>query len=431
MTPHQRRILPLLFTSFIGALGFSIVLPSLVYIVKRFEGGDFLYGALGATYSAFQLIGAPVLGKLSDQYGRKRILLLSKIGSTLAWALFLVALALPISKVTEFSNSLMGVVVITLPMLVLFIARAFEGLTGGDISVANAYIADVSTPEERKIDFGQMGVAAGLGFMLGPALAGFLGGTSLGLALPISTALVTSLLTLILIVWLLPESHPNKHLHVVESATVGECLGHAPKKSPAPQKAKLKDILSIPGIPLLLLIYFVFYLAFSLFVAAFPLFATSRYNWSVTQMGLFFSFLSIVLAITEGPVLKRLSKVTSTESLIIWGNLIIALSYIAMMIPTEVTAYTGAFLYAIGNGLMWPSFLARLSENAGEHLQGYVQGVGSSMGSLASIIGLFMGGILFTHMQNQVFIIPAVIVGIVFLLSFGLRRQPALAAATK
>src|SRR5665213_2550149 len=181
--PSTRKIsiFPLLVVSFISALGYGIVLPSLVYIVQRFHGGNFLYGALGASYSAFQFIGAPVLGKLSDRFGRRRILFICVLGSAIAWALFIIAFRLPMTTLGTFTTSITGAVSLTLPMLSIFIARGVDGLTAGDVSVANAYIADIAAPEERKTDFGKMGVAGNLGFILGPALAGVLAETSLGL----------------------------------------------------------------------------------------------------------------------------------------------------------------------------------------------------------------------------------------------------------
>ena len=427
MVPSRKiSIVPLLLVSFIGTLGYSIVLPSLVYMVKHFQGGDFLYGAVGATYSTFQLVGSPLLGRLSDRFGRKRILFLSGLGSTLAWALFIVALSMPVKVMGSFSTSFTGAVAFTLPMLCLFIARAVDGLTAGDVSVANAYVADITTNEERKADFGKMGVAANLGFVIGPVLAGLLASTSLGLSLPIITAFGTSLLALVLIVWLLPESHQRPIRQIVDCDGIRQNLGHAPKEGytiEKPTRMTLRKALSMDHIPLLLAIYFVFFLAFSLFVASMPLYATETLHWSVAEMGIFFSVLSIVLVITEGPLLSWLSKQVSTEGLTIWGTFIVALSYIVLLIPTGPTAYAAAALYAIGNGLMWPSFLSLLSDRAGEDNQGYIQGIGNSAGSLASIAGLLVGGALFTHLGEQIFWIPAGLVTIVFVMSFWLRKS--------
>ena len=411
--------------SFISMLGYGIVLPSLVYVVQMFHGSNFLYGALGASYSACQFVGAPLLGKLSDRFGRKRILFISVLGSAVAWVLFIVAFKLPMTTMGTFTTSITGAVSITLPMLCIFIARSVDGLTAGDVSVANAYVADVTTHEERKGDFGKMGVAANLGFILGPALAGILGQTSLGLNLPIATALGTSIFGLLLIVFVLPESHPKKVKENIEHTGTQNILGHGPKESyeiEKPAKMTLRKALAMDHIPLLLAIYFVFFLAFSLFVAAMPLYATESLHWSITETGIFFSVLSIVIVITEGPILSWFNKRASAESLTIWGTFIVVLSYLTLLIPSPVLAYAAAALYALGNGLMWPSFLSLLSDRAGESNQGYIQGLGNSAGSLASIGGLLMGGILFTAMKGSIFIVPAVLVFIVFAMAFRLKR---------
>jgi len=407
MPPTRKiSIFPLLVVSFISTLGFGIVLPSLVYIVQAFHGSNFLYGALGASYSACQFIGAPLLGKMSDRFGRKKILFLSVLGSAIGWALFIVAFRLPMTMMGTFTTSVTGAVSFTLPMLCIFLARGVDGITAGDVSVANAYVADVTTHENRKADFGKMGVAGNLGFILGPALAGILGQTSFGLYLPICLALGTSTFGLILIIFFLPESHPKSN----------------DKEKEKPEKMNFRKALAMDHVPLLLAIYFVFFLAFSLFVASMPLYATESLHWSIGETGIFFSVLSVVIVITEGPILSWFNKRASAESLTIWGTFIVALSYFSLLVPSAAFAYSAAVLYALGNGLMWPSFLSLLSDRAGETHQGYIQGIGNSAGSLASIAGLLVGGILFTAMKGGVFIVPAGLVLIVFAMTWKLKK---------
>ena len=171
----QASLFPILLVNFVGTLGFSIVLPFLVFVVMKFGGNAIVYGLLAATYPAFQLIGSPILGKWSDTYGRKKILLLSNIGTSIGWLLFLFALFLP-------SNSFnihigIGTFVVVVPLIVLFLARAIDGITGGNISIANAYLADLSSDATRSKNFGKMAISSNLGFIVGPALAGILGGT--------------------------------------------------------------------------------------------------------------------------------------------------------------------------------------------------------------------------------------------------------------
>ncbi|MHB8744236.1 MAG: MFS transporter, partial [Sulfuricaulis sp.] len=160
---------PILAVNFVGTLGFSIVLPFLVYLVTKLGGNALVYGVMGATYSFFQLLGAPVLGHLSDRYGRRRILLLSQVGTLVSWGIFLVALWLPVRPWFEVHSALLGVFMLTVPLIVLFFARALDGITGGNVSVANAYLADISDDTNRSANFGKMAVSANLGFILGPA----------------------------------------------------------------------------------------------------------------------------------------------------------------------------------------------------------------------------------------------------------------------
>ncbi|MEO1449822.1 MAG: MFS transporter, partial [Bacteroidota bacterium] len=151
-----RSIFPVLMVNFIGMLGYSIIIPMLVFLVQKFGGNALMYGLLGATYPFFQLIGAPVLGKWSDQIGRRKVLLFSQIGTLLAWLLFILALSLPVTTLAEIGLGGDSALILTLPLIIMFAARALDGLTGGNVSVANAYLSDVSTDENRKGNFGKM-----------------------------------------------------------------------------------------------------------------------------------------------------------------------------------------------------------------------------------------------------------------------------------
>jgi MFS transporter, DHA1 family, tetracycline resistance protein len=158
--------------------------------------------------SAFQLVGAPILGRWSDIYGRKRILLLSNAGTLVGWIFFLVALFLPKENILSINSSLLGTFAITLLLLMLFFARFIDGLTGGNISVANAYLSDVSSNENRGNNFGKMAISSNLGFIVGPALAAILGSTIFGNILPVLAAFILSLVTLIVIGLTLKEFKP-------------------------------------------------------------------------------------------------------------------------------------------------------------------------------------------------------------------------------
>ena len=142
-------LLPILSVNFVGTLGFSIVLPFLVFLVTRWGGNALIYGLMGATYSFFQLIGAPILGRWSDRFGRRKILLLSQLGTLISWLIFLTAFFLPVITISEVNFRSLGQFTITLPLIILFVARAADGITGGNVSVANAYMADITDDEHR------------------------------------------------------------------------------------------------------------------------------------------------------------------------------------------------------------------------------------------------------------------------------------------
>ena len=280
-------LLPILLVNFIGSLGFSIVLPFLVFLVTRFSGNSLLFGFMAAVYPFFQLIGAPLLGKWSDRYGRRNILLLSQLGTTCAWVLFLISLFLPITSLVTVQTPIFGVFFLSIPFMLLLSARALDGITGGNISVANAYIADVSTDKTRKKNFGRMAVSSTIGFVIGPALAGILGATIYQELLPVLVALGISVVALVLIIWFLPESKmcmippPDKKSQVrkIFGFQIKECFSAEDDK-----QTRFKDVLLLPHIPFLLFLTFLIFLGFNLFYTAFPIHAAETLNWSI-QIG--------------------------------------------------------------------------------------------------------------------------------------------------
>lgn len=420
---RQSQLFPLLLVNFIGTLGFSIVLPFLVFLVRDFGGNAIAYGILGATYSAFQLIGAPILGKWSDVYGRKKILLLSNAGTLIGWIFFLVALFLPVEKFTV-NNALVGTFVISLPLLVLFLARAIDGITGGNISVANAYLADISSNENRSRNFGKMAVSQNLGFIVGPALAGILGGTIYGAILPVSAALILSLVTIIVIGFRLKESKPGPpEILVQEEGTIRKVFSQECKDcfdNENPKKLKFRDVFKLKHIPYLLVLYFLIFLGFNIFYASFPIHAAVGLKWSVTQLGIFYAVLSGIMVVIQGPVLRKALKKFSEQKLVIIGSVILGTNFILFMSNITFVIYGAVILFALGNGLMWPSFMSILSKRAGTTLQGAVQGVAGSFGSLASIIGLILGGTLYNLIGATTFLVSAGVIFTAFIMSFRL-----------
>ncbi len=415
----QVQLFPILLINFVGTLGFSIVLPFLVFLVKDFGGNAIVFGILSAIYPAFQLIGAPILGKWSDTYGRKKILLLSNAGTLIGWIFFLVALFLPKENILNVNSSLLGTFVLTLPLLVLFFARLIDGITGGNISVANAYLADISSNENRSKNFGKMAISSNLGFIVGPALAALLGSTIFGNILPVIAALILSLVTLIVTVLSLKEF--NSPSLIPEKSTIPKVFAQECKECyniEDPRKLWFSDLFRLKEISFLLMLYFLIFLGFNIFYAAFPVQAVNGLKWSVAQLGVFYAALSGMMVLVEGPLLRKALKRFSEEILIVIGSIILGANFILLVSNEVSVVYCAAVLFALGNGLMWPSVLSLLSRRAGSIHQGAVQGIAGSFGSLASIIGLTVGGILYHFLGGAIFLISAAVIFAVFILSF-------------
>jgi len=423
-------------------MGFSIVLPFLVFLVIGFGGNSLVYGILAAIYPAFQLIGAPLLGRWSDTIGRKKVLLISNGGTFIGWVIFLIALLVPVWTIYSVDSAILGTFVITLPLVILFLARAIDGITGGNISVANAYLADISTDKSRSKNFGKMAISSNLGFIVGPALAGILGSTIYGEILPVLAAVFISLVALIVIAFMLKESKVTPSttattdtatstattaslVEISEKEEIRKVFSCEPKecyKTPNPKNLKFLDVFKLKDISFLLVLYFFIFLGFNIYYTSFPIHAVSGLKWTVTEMGIFYSVLSGVMILVQGPVLRKALQKFSEEKLVILGSLILGVNFALFMFNSTILVNVALVLFALGNGLMWPSFMSILSKRAGTVNQGVIQGVGSSMGSLASIIGLIIGGLLYSLIGPTTFLISAAVIFVVFIMSFRLLK---------
>ena len=411
----QSSLIPILSVNFVGTLGFSIVVPFMVFLVAKWGGNAIIYGALASTYSAFQLIGAPILGRWSDQVGRRRVLLLSQLGTLLSWLVFLAAFFLPVDALFVVDSVVLGQFSLTLPLVVLFIARAADGLTGGNVSVANAYLADITDESHRTRNFGRMAMSTNAGFIFGPALAGLLGATVFGEVLPVLAALLISVAASLLIAFGLRESRPQVLDAKPGMPNACKVFGQETKEGYRLQgcdETTFAEIIRLPQMPALLIVNFLVMLGFSFFYIAFPTHAALGLEWSVTDTGTFFAVLSLWMFLVQGPLLARLSKVISEKMLVTAGSMILSAGFALLLWDHLAMIYLGATLIALGNGLMWPTFMAVLSKQAGEQFQGAVQGFASSLGAAASIVGLIGGGLLYTWAGPWVFACSAGIIAV-------------------
>ena len=415
---------PILAVHLFGTLGFSLAIPFLVFIVDDLGGATWTYGLLGATYSAFQLVGAPVLGRWSDRTSRRLVLVASQAGTFAAWLLFLVALSLPVQGIVTIAGA-----TLTFPLLLVFAARALDGATGGNISVANAYVADLTrnTPQLRQVAFGRMGMAASVGFVIGPAAAGLLGGTSWGPRLPIAIAAVMAMVTTIaIILWLRePGGRCPEGPEVPTALEAGLNQQAKPcDRAPAPP-ISLATLRRGPVAAILVATFMVF-LGFSFFYAGFPVHAMQSYGWDTGRLGIYFAVLSGMMIVAQGPLLTFVSKYLSRRIVFGAGMACLMLSLLSLVLPAGQLTYVGAALFALGNGLSWPTFQARVAEVAGD-AQGTIQGAATSASSLASISGLVVGGVLYPALQSGLFYVAAALFAVVLVLTpvWFPRAQPA------
>ena len=398
------NLFAILLVQFSGSLGYGLVIPFLVVLVTRYGGDAFMYGVIGSIYPACQFIGSFVLGYYSDIYGRKPTLLISQIGTVVGWGVFLLALFLPSTKLFHFSSTI-TMFTLTVPLAVIALARALDGITGGNISIAQAYLADISTDEDRNKNYGYLQVASNLGYIGGPALAGILVATALMEKLPLMVAVIIALLAAFFIAFFLPESH---------------------KKSAQESGAKIKltDALTQQNIIYLLSMYFLLYIGYNIYYTAFPLTAIGPLHWSVAKIGIYFSVLSLMMVLVQGPVLSKVSKIFSENKLILAGTFFLGINFLLIVTKNDVLIFLAAAFFALGNGLMWPSLLSFIAKMAGEKYQGTVQGFSGSLAGLASIVGLLGGGLLFQHFSANAFFVSAGIFFFVVLMSLRLFTLP-------
>ncbi len=395
----MRRFLPILAVQLIGTLGFSIALPILVFVVRDFGGAAWTYGFVGATYSLFQLFGAPILGRWSDRVGRRRVLVVSQLGTLVAWLVFLLAFWLPRTTLAHFAGASL-----TLPLLVVFVARAADGLTGGNISVASAYLADLTAgeTETRQRAFGYMGMAASLGFAIGPAIAGVLSFTRIGYAAPVLAAALVSAVATVMCLRLpdppapCPEGPPPQ-------PTVTRVLGQQQRRCDR-EPPPIVEMARVPArVRRMIVATFVLFFAFNVFYAVFPVRADAALGFTPSELGGFYALLSFAMILSEGPVLVAAAKRFAPGRLFAFGMLSLGLAFVGFMARATPPVFVAAGLFALGNGLAWPTFQARIAGVAGADAQGVVQGAAASAGSLASIFGLTLGSVLYGWLGAWIF----------------------------
>lgn len=346
----RRALLAVFLTITVSLIGFGIVIPLLPFYAQRFQASELQVGLLFASFSAAQLLAAPLLGDWSDRWGRRPVLILSLLGSAVSFVMLALA-----------------------PNLVwLFFSRILDGFTGGNITTARAYIADISPPEKRAKNFGLIGAAFGLGFILGPALGGGL--AQFGLAVPAWAAAGISLLAAAYALFALPET---VHLTPAKRPSPWREMPHTLTRSPAAR---------------LLWVNLILWLGFSIYQTTFPLFAAVRFGLGPREIGYVLAVVGVVGAVSQVALVGRVVHALGEKPTLLLG---IALNIVgltgAAFTHSLALFYLLVGIATIGGSIGLPCLTSLISQSATASEQGRIQGVAGSLESLARIVGPIWG----------------------------------------
>lgn len=379
----RNRLLTIFLVVFVDLLGFSLILPLLPYYAEEYGASEIIIGILTASYAAAQLIGAPILGRLSDQYGRRPVLLISIAGTALGFLLLGLAEVIGRNVGTAIFGANMAAINL-LVIALLFVSRILDGLTGGNISVAQAYISDVTPPQDRSKAFGLIGAAFGLGFIIGPVVGGILG-DRFGYAMPAFVAMAIATINLAAVYLFLPESvTPERRAEMTR------------RPRPAFSLASLWAALQRPRVGPLFHLRFFFGMAFSMFQSIFALYAAGDpLNLSIEQTGLVLGYVGVLAVIVQGFAIGRLAKRYSDRQLMLVSSILMAVSLLLWgFVPSVWTLLIIMAPLAFGGGVLNTVINSALSKAVYSEEIGGTLGISAALESLTRVIAPALGGVL-------------------------------------
>ena len=363
---QKSPLLPLFSVVFVDMLGFGLILPLLPYIASNWGATPLMIGFISAAYPLGQFIGAPILGRFSDRFGRKPLLLFSIAGTFLSLLML------------GFARSI----------VVIMISRFLDGLTGGNITVAQAYISDVTDEKSRAKGMGMIGAAFGLGFILGPASGGFL--SQWGYAVPAFVSAGLSFLNLLMISILLPESLPKEK----RVQHMSEVKRSHPLKGLTAAFAK-----PIAG-PILSSII-VFSLSMSMFESVFSLFAKQRLALSAQSTGFILAYVGVLVAAIQGGGMGALTKRFRENVLVRFALITLTLSYIGWAFAPNVVVLMIILLpLSLSSGILSTLLRSSLSKSVPANETGEIMGISAALESITRIVAPALGGWLIGSLSS-------------------------------
>lgn len=360
-------LLPIFLIVLVDILAFTLVIPLLAIYAENLGATPFVATLLVSVFAACQLISGPLLGRISDRVGRKPMLIVSQVGTLLGLL------------VMGSANSLW----------LLFVGRMLDGATAGNLSLAQAYIADNTKPEDRARSFAIIGIAFGLGFFLGPSMAGYV--SQYGLHVPFHVAAGMSLLSIVCTVTLLPNQAPAARAAGADGGPGGERLALTDWGTYA-------QYFERPILAGLLLQFLLFGFAFTTFTSGFALFAERTFRWhdqpfTPREIGYLFAYAGFLGIVLQGGLIGRLVKKFGEPVLVRAGFVSMATGFVLLGLTDEVSMLVVvATLVAFGQGVLRPTLTSLLSQSANPTEQGVVLGLAQSLTSIALVIAPPLGG---------------------------------------
>jgi MFS transporter, DHA1 family, tetracycline resistance protein len=362
------------FTVFLDLLGLGIIIPILpallldpvhgiLPVTYSFSIRTILYGFLIASYPLAQFFGAPILGSLADQKGRKKILLLSLIGTVIGYAIFISG-------------------ILTSNIYLLFFGRIVDGFTGGNISIAQSAIADVSTKETKSKNFGLIGMAFGLGFIIGPYIGGKLSDATLvnwfSYVTPFYLTIFLSIINVILVVRNFPET-----LIVKKEIKINLFTGFT----------NIKKAFTFKNLIIMFLVVFLLTVGFNFFTQFFQVFLYEKFKFTQSQVGDFFAYMGLWIAIAQGAFLRPLSKKFNSSKILNYSIILLAISFPFLLVPHDrIWLYLIVPFIALFQGLNQPNGTAIISNLVSKDKQGEILGINQSISSIAQAVPPIIAG---------------------------------------
>lgn len=375
---NSKALVTIFFVVFIDLMGFGLILPLLPFIAEKFQANAFQIGLLTAAYSFFQFIASPILGRLSDRYGRKKLLILSQFGSMIGFILLGLAQSLPL----------------------LFLSRIIDGTTGGNISIAQAYIADITDSKNRAKGMGVLGAAFGLGFILGPVIGGLL--ARFGFWVPAFFAAAVSALTIFVTAAFLQETVDGTQSRTKEKTKFSF--------------EKMKSVLTTQPLGLLIIVFFLINFAFSGMQGTFSLWAEATYGWGPSEIGYIFAYIGVLSVLIQLKVLPWVIRKYGDATTLLMGVPLLALGLLLIPLSTHLAILMVAnALLILGNSLTNPTISALASENVAPEEYGGTLGLLQSSASFGRIIGPILAGELFHVISKDA---PFVASGVTLIITY-------------